>query len=77
MEALRAVSYLVFCWTIFVILLSVAAATPPVRPGTGNPSPRLPRTSASQLSQLNNVTGIKTNTTKSPNTQRNGNLRTR
>lgn len=76
MEALRAVSYLVFCWTLFVIVLSVASATPPLRPGTGNPSPRLPRTSASQLSQLN-VTGIKTNATKSPNAQRNGNLRTR
>lgn len=60
-----------------VIHVCVVAGTPPVRPGTGNPSPRLPRTSASQLSQLNNGTGIKSNSVKNLTSQRNGNLRTR
>lgn len=51
--------------------------TPPVRPGTGNPSPRLPRTSASQLSQLNNGTGVKSTSSRSAQVHRNGNLRIR
>ncbi|KAL1404623.1 hypothetical protein pipiens_005290 [Culex pipiens pipiens] len=42
----------------------------PVRPGTGNPSPRLPRTSASQLSAQNgNTTGTRNLTAKNLTTQ--------
>ncbi|XP_055919874.1 tenascin [Eupeodes corollae] len=63
---------------IFVVLygftnFGVQCGTGAVRPGTGNPSPRLPRTSASQL---NNGTGYKFGT-KASNQTRNGNLRTR
>lgn len=67
---------------VFVGTLGVVMATPPVRPGAGKPSPRLPRTSASQLSQLNSsnngTAGSKNGTAvKGPAGQRNGNLRTR
>ncbi|XP_055850725.1 uncharacterized protein LOC129915261 [Episyrphus balteatus] len=63
---------------IFIVLygftnFGVQCGTGAVRPGTGNPSPRLPRTSASQL---NNGTGYKFGT-KASNQTRNGNLRTR
>lgn len=71
MQAFKAISLIVLWCCIYHIVL----CTPPVRPGTGNPSPRLPRTSASQLSQLNNSTGTKS--TAGKNAVRNGNLRTR
>lgn len=74
MRAVEAIGGLCLFWCVISV---VASATPPVRPGTGNPSPRLPRTSASQLSQLNNGTGIKGGPMKNVTTQRNGNLRTR
>lgn len=64
---------------IFVVyLVGIAVSVTPVRPGTGNPSPRLPRTSASQLSQLNNntTTGFKNLTSKNQ-VRGNLNLRTR
>lgn len=50
MKALKAISVIV----TFYCFVQVTICTPPVRPGAGNP--RLPRTSASQLSQLNNGT---------------------
>ncbi|XP_062706517.1 fibrinogen alpha chain isoform X3 [Aedes albopictus] len=51
----------------------------PVRPGTGNPSPRLPRTSASQLSaQNNNSTGVRNLAAKNLTAQQGrGNYRSR
>lgn len=70
-----AVSVYIALW---LNISAVVLGTPPVRPGTGNQSARLPRTSARQLSQLNNGTaGIKQNVTKNDPAQRNGNLRTR
>lgn len=61
--------------------VAVGVTTGAVRPGTGNPSARLPRTSASQLNS-GNTTGNSNAyklAAKSLNTtnQRNGNLRTR
>ncbi|XP_055309712.1 kinesin-related protein 8 [Sitodiplosis mosellana] len=76
MKALMAIGLFVIVW--FCAFHSVVVVcTPPVRPGTGNPSPRLPRTSASQLSQLNNGTGTKSPSTRNAQTHRNGNLRIR
>ena len=63
--------------SLWCCLAVLVFGTPPVRPGTGNPSPRLPRTSASQLLQLNNGTGVKNASPKNTTSQRNGNLRTR
>lgn len=72
MKALMANVVFVLFWCCAIE--HVVICTPPVRPGTGNPSPRLPRTSASQLSQLNNGTGTKL----TRNAQiRSGNLRIR
>ncbi|KAH8375694.1 hypothetical protein KR009_003404 [Drosophila setifemur] len=45
--------------------------------GNGNPNPRLPRTSASQLNSGNSATNNLKISTKSFNTTRNGNLRSR
>lgn len=75
MKALMAIGLFVIFW-FSASLNSVVVCTPPVRPGTGNPSPRLPRTSASQLSQLNNGTGTKS-TSRNTQIHRNGNLRIR
>lgn len=71
--------FILMCAVILGVSLCVRA-TPPVRPGTGKPSPRLPRTSASQLSQLNSsngTAGTKNGTAAKGPGQRNGNLRTR
>lgn len=62
---------------LWCAVISIVISTPPVRPGTGNPSPRLPRTSASQLSQLNNSTTVKSQATKNVPNTRNGNLQSR
>lgn len=70
-----AISLFVFIW--FCTFHRIVICTPPVRPGTGNPSPRLPRTSASQLSQLNNGTGVKSSSSRNAQVHRNGNLRIR
>ncbi|CAO1395686.1 unnamed protein product [Diamesa serratosioi] len=61
-------------WAIAIFYCTVCVfAIAPVRPGTGNPSPRLPRTSASQLQQ--NGTGIRNN--NSGTGSKSSNFRTR
>ncbi|XP_031631413.1 uncharacterized protein LOC116345843 [Contarinia nasturtii] len=78
MKALMAIGLFVCVWFCAFHSSVFVVCTPPVRPGTsGNPSPRLPRTSASQLSQLNNGTGTKSPSTRNAQIQRNGNLRIR
>lgn len=57
-----------------VVVDSVDGLNGPVRPGTGNPSLRLPRTSASQIN--NNSSGYKLGL-KTFNQTRNGNIRIR
>ncbi|KAM7344645.1 uncharacterized protein ACRADG_011288 isoform 2-T2 [Cochliomyia hominivorax] len=79
-------SLLTIALLLIVCILSghivVAGSTGAVRPGTGNPSARLPRTSASQLNSGNGTSGtsaaykLAAKSLNSSNT-RNGNLRTR
>lgn len=70
MALFRAYYYFVLLLLYFGALVQSGA---PVRPGTGNPSPRLPRTSASQLSaQNNNGTGVRNLTAKNLTAQQGG-----
>lgn len=85
MKALKAIGLVYFIVCLWFISVAQVKAVTPVRPGSivsnggaggGSPSSRLPRTSASQLSQLNNSTGYKTQNGKNL-TQNGRNLRTR
>uniref|UniRef100_A0A336KLL4 CSON012155 protein n=1 Tax=Culicoides sonorensis TaxID=179676 RepID=A0A336KLL4_CULSO len=52
---------------LFACIVLALGGSPIIRPGTGNPSPRLPRTSASQQQHLLNGTGSRNLTAKTFN----------
>lgn len=52
---------------LLACIVLALGGSPIIRPGTGNPSPRLPRTSASQQQHLLNGTGSNRNLTKTLN----------